>query len=71
MAVFMLEKCYAHIKERAKAEIMLIMINEGFRQVVKSNYPIEYEFIERLIQAYKDKKIDARDVKEKLDEYCM
>ena len=57
--------------KRAKAEIMLIMINEGFRQVVKSNYPTEYEFIERLIQAYKDKKIDARDVKEKLDEYCM
>ena len=57
--------------KRAKLQIMVIMINEGYGEILKNNYPKEYEFVEGLIQEYRTKKIDNKMLKEKIDEYCM
>lgn len=54
--------------KRAMAELMLIMINEGQEDVVRRNYPEEYQFINGVIQQYKEKSITAQTAKQQIDE---
>ena len=57
--------------KRAKMELMLMLVNEGYANIVKEKYPEEYEFIREVINQYKTKKIEAKEAIKKIDEYCI
>jgi hypothetical protein len=53
-------------------ELMLILINEGYQDIVKQEFPKEdCNFIDEIIKQYYAKKIKSENVKEKIDEYCI
>ena len=39
--------------KRAKMELMLVLINEGYSNIVETEYPAEYKFISSLVEEYK------------------
>ena len=39
--------------KRAKMELMLVLINEGYSNIVETEYPDEYKFINSLVEEYK------------------
>lgn len=63
--------CSANNK-RAQIELMLILINEGYREVAKKEFPEEdYEFIDETIKQYYAKTIQPQEAKKKIEEYCI
>ena len=57
--------------KRAKMELMLVLINEGYSNIVETEYPAEYKFINSLVEEYKKKEKTADVVKKEIDEYCL
>lgn len=58
--------------KRAQIELMLVLINEGYREVVKREFPAEdYEFIDKIIKGYYAKTIKPEVAKKEIDEYCI
>lgn len=58
--------------KRAQMELMLVLINEGYRDKVKDEFPKEdYELIDKLIKEYNDKKIKPETAKKQIDDYCI
>ena len=58
--------------KRAQMELMLVLINEGYREVVKREFPEkDYEFVDEIIKGYYAKTIKPQDAKKEIDEYCM
>ena len=58
-------------KKRMQVELMLILINEGYRQTVKEEFPKEdYDFIDEIIKEFYQKKVTAKQAKNSFDEYC-
>lgn len=58
--------------KRAQMELMLVLINEGYREVVKREFPEkDYEFVDEIIKGYYAKTIKPQDAKREIDEYCM
>ena len=58
--------------KRAQMELMLVLINEGYRDKVKDEFPKEdYELIDKLIKEYYDKKIKPETAKKQIDDYCI
>ena len=58
--------------KRAQMELMLILINEGYRSTVKKSFPEEdCNFINGMIQQFKEQKMNAQEVQKHIDEYCL
>ena len=57
--------------KRAKMELMLVLMNEGYSKVVENEFPIEYEYINKLVEEYKKKTKTAKEVRQEIDEYCL
>ena len=57
--------------KRAKMELMLVLMNEGYSKIVEVEYPTEYKFINSLVEEYKKKEKTADVVKKEIDEYCL
>ena len=57
--------------KRAKMELMLVLINEGYSNIVETEYQTEYKFINSLVEEYKKKEKTADIVKKEIDEYCL
>ena len=57
--------------KRAKMELILVLINEGYSNIVETEYPAEYKFINSLVEEYKKKEKTADVVKKEIDEYCL
>ena len=57
--------------KRAKMELMLVLINEGYSNIVETEYPTEYKFINSLVEEYKKKEKTADVVKKEIDEYYL
>lgn len=58
--------------KRAQMELMLVLINEGYRDKVKDEFPREdYELIDNIIKEYYDKKIKPETAKKQIDDYCI
>ena len=57
--------------KRAKMELMLVLINEGYSNIVETEYPAEYKFINSLVEEYKKREKTADVVKKEIDEYCL
>lgn len=58
--------------KRAQMELMLVLINEGYRDVVKEEFPEEdYKFIDEIIKQYYAKTLKPQDAKKQIDEYCI
>ena len=57
--------------KRAKMELMLVLINEGYSKIVETEYPTEYKFINSLVEEYKKREKTADVVKKEIDEYCL
>ena len=58
--------------KRAQMELMLVLINEGYRDEVKVEFPKEdYELIDKLIKEYYDKKVKPEEAKKQIDDYCI
>lgn len=57
--------------KRAKMELLLTFINEGYREEVKQDFePEDYELINMLVDEYLNKKIKAKDAIKEIDDYC-
>lgn len=57
--------------KRAKMELMLVLMNEGYSKVVENEFPKEYEYINKLVEEYKKKAKTAKEVRQEIDEYCL
>lgn len=57
--------------KRAKMELMLVLMNEGYSKVVENEFPKEYEYINKLVEEYKKKTKTAKEVRQEIDEYCL
>lgn len=57
--------------KRAKMELMLVLMNEGYSKVVENEFPKEYEYINKLVEEYKKKAKTAKGVRQEIDEYCL
>lgn len=58
--------------KRAQMELMLVLINEGYREVAKREFPeADYEFIDKIIKGYYAKTIKPEVAKKEIDEYCI
>ncbi len=58
--------------KRAQMELMMILINEGYKKTVEETFPEEdYRVINEMIEEYKNRKIEETEFKQKLDEYCI
>ncbi len=57
--------------KRAKMELILVLINEGYKQVAKIEFGEEYDYIEKIIEQYGKRKMTAKEVKDSIDEYCI
>lgn len=57
--------------KRAKMELILVLMNEGYSKVVQKEYPTEYEYINKLVQEYKNREKTAEKVKKEIDDYCL
>lgn len=57
--------------KRAKMELMLVLMNEGYSKVVENEFPREYEYINKLVEEYKKKTKTAKEVRQEIDEYCL
>ena len=57
--------------KRAKMELMLVLINEGYSNIVENEYLDEYKFINSLVEEYKKREKTADVVKKEIDEYCL
>ena len=57
--------------KRAKMELMLVLINEGYSKIVENEYPDEYKFINSLVEEYKKREKTADVVKKEIDEYSL
>jgi hypothetical protein len=58
--------------KRAQMELMLVLINEGYQDKVKQEFPKEdYEFINNIIKQCYEKTIQTQEAKGKIDEYCI
>lgn len=57
--------------KRAKMELILVLMNEGYSKVVQKEYPTEYEYINKLVEEYKNREKTAEKVKKEIDEYCL
>ncbi len=58
--------------KRAQMELMLVLINEGYREIVKREFSKEdYEFINEIIKQYYKKLIKPEDAKKIIDDYCI
>lgn len=57
--------------KRAQMELMLVLINEGYREVVKKEFPKEdYSVIDETIKQYYAKTIVPEVAKQKIDDYA-
>lgn len=57
--------------KRAQMELMLVLINEGYQNIAKREFPKEdYQFIDEMIKQYEEKKIQPQEAKQKIDEYA-
>ncbi len=57
---------------RAKMELMLVLINEGYRDIVKEEFPEEdYKFIDETIKEYYGKRLTGVEARKNIDEYCL
>ena len=53
-------------------ELMLILINEGYREDAKKSFPEEdYEFVDGIIKQYLEKRLKPKDAIKAVDEYCL
>lgn len=57
--------------KRAKMELILVLMNEGYSKVVENEFPKEYEYINKLVEEYKKKAKTAKEVRQEIDEYCL
>lgn len=57
--------------KRAKMELMLVLMNEGYSDTIQSEFPKEHKFITGLVEEYKNKEKTAKEVRTNLDEYCL
>jgi hypothetical protein len=58
--------------KRAQMELMLVLINEGYKDIAKQEFPEQdYNFINDIINQYNAKKILPSKGKQKIDEYCI
>ena len=56
--------------KRMQMELMLILINEGYRQTVKQEFPNEdYNFIDGIIKEFYQEKVTAINAQRMIDEY--
>ena len=56
--------------KRAQMELILVLINEGYTQVVEKEFPEDYEFVNKIIKEYRKKSIKLEETKKQIDEYC-
>jgi tetratricopeptide (TPR) repeat protein len=58
--------------KRAQMELMLVLINEGYKDIAKQEFPEQdYNFINDIINQYNTKKLLPSNGKQKIDEYCI
>ena len=58
--------------KRMQMELMLILINEGYREDAKKSFPEEdYEFVDGIIKQYLEKRLKPKDAIKAVDEYCL
>jgi len=58
--------------KRAQMELMLVLINEGYKENAKKLFPSEdYEFVDGIIQQYESKIIKPQEAIRCIDEYCI
>ena len=58
--------------KRAQMELMLVLINEGYGDVVEEEFPEkDNNFINEIIQQYKNKTVNPKEAKKEIDEYCL
>ena len=58
--------------KKAQAEIMLMLINEGYKDIVQQEFPEDdYNFITGLIDDYYAKKLNTQDVQKKIDDWSL
>ena len=57
--------------KRAKMELVLVLMNEGYSQNVQEEFPKQYEYIIQLVEEYKKKTKTAKEVRQEIDEYCL
>lgn len=58
--------------KRAQAELMLVLINEGYGDLVKTQFPQEdYQVINGIINEYCQKTITSQNAIKKIDEWCL
>jgi len=57
--------------KRAKMELILVLINEGYRKTVKEQFPEDYKFVEEIIYEYYKKIINIQKTKKEIDDYCI
>lgn len=57
--------------KRAWLELMLVLINEGYRDIVKDEFSKDYGFIDGIIEQYYAKTLKPGEAKKQIDEYCI
>jgi len=52
-------------------ELILVLINEGYKDVAENEFKQEYQYIDQLIEEYNAKKKTPSEVRTCIDEYCL
>ena len=58
--------------KRAQMELMLVLMNEGYGEVVEKSFPQEdISFVQNLVEQCKQKKLVVEEARKQIDEYCL